>query len=167
MAFRRELLYETLRASLNTRFIAQHTYRFKVMRTDKRGHCFVVMLDMSPTFMAGEAGQHAQLAQTAALITKNAQTKYGLIVGGIYWRVDETLDTAVAGWARPSTPLPLEPHQPSAEDRRLSNIEKYEQVSAEEMAAFEEAWQKDSAIQIGDRSYSSDLAPLAEEPSQK
>ena len=51
MAFRRELLYETIRASLKSRSVADNTYRFKVMRTDKRGHCFVVMLDMSPTFM--------------------------------------------------------------------------------------------------------------------
>ena len=163
MAFRRELLFETIRASLNMCFIAPHTYRFKVMRTDKRGHCFVVMLDMSPTFMASAAGQHAQLAETAALVTKNAQTKYGLIVGGIYWRIDETLDTTVASWARPSIAMPLEPTPATAEERRLANIEKYEQVTAEEMAAFEEAWQKDSSIQIGDRSYSSDLAPLAEE----
>ena len=167
MAFRRELLFETIRASLNMRFIASNTYRFKVMRTDKRGHSFVVMLDMSPTFMAGPAGQHAELAATAALLTQNAQTKYGLIVGGVYWRIDETLDATVANWARPSSPLPLEQPGLTPEERRLANIEKYEQVSAEEMADFEAAWQKDSAIQIGDRTYSSDLAALAEEPLQK
>jgi hypothetical protein len=167
MAFRRELLFETIRASLNMRFIAPHTYRFKVMRTDKRGHCFVVMLDMSPTFMDSKAGQHAQLAETAALLTKNASTKYGLIVGGVYWRVDETLDVSVANWARPSAPVVLEHPGSTPEERRLANIEKFEQVTADEMAEFEAAWQKDSAIQIGDRTYSSDLAPLAEEPPHK
>lgn len=167
MAFRRELLFETIRASLNQRFIAPNTYRFKVMRTDKRGHCFVIMLDMSPTFMASPAGQHAELAATAALLAQNAQTKYGLMVGGVYWRIDETLDTAVANWARPSVPVPLEQPGTTPEERRLANIEKYEQVSAEEMAEFEAAWQKDSAIQIGDRTYSSDLAPLGEDPPPK
>ena len=49
MAFRRELLCETIHASLKSRLIAANTYRFEVMRTDTRGHCFVVMLDMSPT----------------------------------------------------------------------------------------------------------------------
>ena len=163
MAFRRELLFETIRASLNMRFIAVNTYRFRVMRTDKRGHCFVIMLDMSPTFMASLGGQHAELAETAALLTKNAQTKYGLIVGGVYWRVDETLDVSVANWARPSVPVPLEQPGTTSEERRLANIEKYEQVSAEEMAEFEAAWQKDRAIQIGNRTYSSDLAPLGED----
>ena len=48
MAFRRELLHETIRACLKSRSVADYTYRFKVMRTDKRGHCFIVMFDMSP-----------------------------------------------------------------------------------------------------------------------
>ena len=164
MAFRRELLYETIRTSLNSRFIAANTYRFKVMRTDKRGHCFVVMLDMSPTFMSSAAGLHASLNETAAALIKNAETKYGLQVGGVYWRSDETLNASVANWARPtSTP----PRSPSTESERQSNIEKYEAVSADEMAAFEAAWHKDKAIQIGERTYSSDLAPLAEQPELK
>ena len=102
MAFRRELLYETIRASLKSRFIADNTYRFKVMRTDKRGHCFVVMLDMSPTFMDSPAGQNASLKQTAAVLIQNAEKKYGLMVSGVYWRADETLDVSVANWARPA-----------------------------------------------------------------
>ena len=167
MAFRRELLFETIRATLSQRFVAPNTYRFKVMRTDKRGHCYVVMLDMSTDFMSSSAGAQPQLAQTAALLAKNAQTKYGLVVGGVYWRTDETLDVSVANWARPSVPTPLEQPGSTPEERRLANIEKYEQVSAEEMAEFEAAWKKDSAIQIGDRTYSSDLAPLMEEPPQK
>lgn len=164
MAFRRELLYEIIRASLNSRFIAANTYRFKAMRTDKRGHCFVVMLDMSPTFMASPAGEHSSLKETAAVLIKNAQTKYGLQVGGVYWRIDETLDASVASWARPPA---FVPSASATDSQRQSNIDKYEAVTAEEMAEFEAAWQKDSAIQIGERTYSSDLAPLTEEPQDK
>jgi|688.fasta_scaffold201821_2 hypothetical protein len=162
MAFRRELLYETIRASLNSCFIAPNTYRFKVMRTDKRGHCFIVMLDMSPTFMDSAAGKPASLRETAAVLVKHADTKYGLQVGGVYWRADETLDVSVANWARPGTPTP-KPHVPSTASERQSNIEKFEAVTAEEMAEFEAAWQKDSAIRVGDRTYSSDMAPLMDE----
>jgi hypothetical protein len=175
MAFRREILFETIRASLNARLIAPHTYRFRVMRTDRRGHCFAVMLDMSPTFMSSPAGQQSELAATAALLTKNADGKYGLTVTGVYWRVDETLDTAVARWAQPSMPAPLEQPGTTAEQRRLinklsntqSNIEKYEDLSAEDLAEFESSWKKDSAVLIGNRTYASDLAPLAEELAEK
>ena len=145
MLFRRELLYETVRASLSMRSIAPDTYRLKITRTDKRGHCFVIMLDMSPAFMASSAGQQDQLKKSAALIADNAQTKYGLSVGGVYWRADETLD---------ATPEAL----------RRTTIKTDEQVSAEEMAEFEAAWQNDTAVQIGGRTYSTDLAPLAEQP---
>ena len=160
MAFRRELLYEAILISLTSRFITANTYRFKVMHTDKRGHCFVVMLDMSPTFMDSPAGQHASLKETAGVLITNAKTKYGLMVGGVYWRADETLDASVANWARPGTPTST---GSSSASQRQTNIEKFEEVTAEEIAEFEAAWQKNSAIQVGARTYSSDMAPLMEE----
>lgn len=161
MAFRRELLFETVRSTLGTRRIVPSSYRFKVMRTDKRGHCYAVMMDMSPAFMDSEHGRHKQLAETAAQLTKNAQARYGLIVAGVYWRTDETLDAAVAAWARPSgsTATAAGPVDPAP-----NNIEKYERATADELAAFEAAWQKSSDIQIGDRTYASDLAPLGADP---
>jgi hypothetical protein len=39
-------------------------------------------------------------------------------------------------------------------------MRKYERATAQELAAFESAWQKSSELAIGDRTYSSDLAPL-------
>lgn len=164
MAFRRDLLCETIRISLKSRFIAANTYRFKAMRTDKRGHCFVVMLDMSPTFMASPAGHRALLKETAAVLIKNAETKYGLMVNGVYWREDETLEVSVANWARPAASLPP---ASSTESQRQSNIENFEAVTAEEMAEFEAAWQKDNTVQVGNRTYSTDLAPLGDDPSKK
>ena len=129
MAFRRELLFETVRSTLGHRRIVPSSYRFRVMRTDKRGHCYAVMIDMSPAFMDSEHGQHRQLAETAALLTKNAQARYGLIVAGVYWRIDETLDAAVAAWARPpGTTAP-------AAEPAAGNIEKYERATADELAA--------------------------------
>ncbi|MES2399887.1 MAG: hypothetical protein V4573_07870 [Pseudomonadota bacterium] len=161
MAFRRELLFENVRTTLSSYFIDARSYHFKVMRTDKRGHCYVVMLDMPPAFMLGEQGQHARLAEIAAALTKNAQTRYGLIIGGVYWRVDESLAATSTERARPTATPSFASSQPGPE---LTNIEKYERATAEELAAFEAAWQRDSDIQIGDRTYSSDLAPLGDDP---
>ncbi len=159
MAFRRELLFEAIKVTLNNNCIAPNTYRFKVIRTDKRGHCYGVMFDMSPDFMTSEQGQHGQLTKLAAALTKNAQTRYGIVVGGVYWRVDETLTASVAEWARPSTPVPLAaPQNPVA-----THIENDEHVTAEELAEFEAAWQSDSEIQLGDRTYFSDTAPLGDD----
>lgn len=160
MAFRRELLFETIKGSLNSREIDASSYRFKIMRTDKRGHCYVVMLDMSPAFMDSARGQSKQLADLAALLTRNAQSRYGLVVGGVYWRADDTLDATVARWARPSTPSghAATPHNPTD-----GEFEKSERASAKELADFEAAWHKSSDIKVGDRTYSSDLAPLTDD----
>ena len=70
----------------------------------------------------------------------------------------------LANWARP---LLSTPPGSSTESQRQSNIKKYKTVTAEELAEFETAWQKASAIQIGKRTYSSDSAPLTEEPQHK
>ena len=163
-AFRRELLFEIVRTTLTSQFIDTSSYRFKVMRTDKRGHCYVVMLDMSPKFMATDKGQHAQLVGIAALLSKNAQIRYGLVVDGVYWRVDDTLNSPSASRFRPFDSADRAAGAPGAGS---TNIEKYQHATAQELAAFEAAWQKNNAVQIGDRTYSSDLAPLAEDPPEK
>ena len=172
MEFRRELLFEVIRSTLDDRRIASNSYRFKVMRTDKRGHCYAIMMDMSSVFMASAQAQHRQLAETAALLTQNARTRYGLVVTGMYWRIDETLDVTVAAWARPpGAPAPVaEPAADSATDSAyaaLSNIEKYQHATADQLSAFEAKWQKSNDIQLGDRTYSSDLAPLGGDPPRR
>jgi hypothetical protein len=165
MEFRRELLFEVIRSTLDDRRIASNSYRFKVMRTDKRGHCYVIMMDMSPAFMASAQAQHKQLAETAALLTQNARTRYGLVVTGMYWRIDETLDVTVAAWARPpGTPAPFAEPAADSAYATLSNIEKYKHATADQLSAFEAKWQKNSDVQLGDRTYSTDLAPLGEDP---
>ncbi len=164
MAFRRELLCEAVRSSLDKHAIATNSYRLKFMRTDKRGHCFVIMLDTSSTFMASPAGQLAQQAVLAAEIVKNAHTRYGLIVDGVYWRVDKTLDTAVANWATRAFKVPSQTEQGTG---CRSEAESFEHVSAAELADFEASWHNDSAVQIGDRTYASDLAPLAPDAPQR
>ena len=160
MEFRRELLFETVRSTLEDRRIAPNSYRFKVMRTDKRGHCYAIMMDMPSAFMGSAQGQHKQLAEIAALLTQNARTRYGLVVTGMYWRTDETLDVTVAAWARPPD-APATVADSAYAD--LSNIEKYEHATADQLTAFEAEWQKSNDIQVGNRTYSSDLAPLGED----
>ncbi|HYW57863.1 MAG TPA: hypothetical protein VE934_12940 [Polaromonas sp.] len=51
----------------------------------------------------------------------------------------------------------------AADSARLSNVRKYERATEQELAAFEAAWKKGSEFQIGDRTYSSDLAPLGDD----
>ena len=164
MEFRRELLFESVRSTFEEQGILPGSYRFKVMRTDKRGHCYAIMADMSPAFMHSAQGRHKRLAEVAALLTQNARVRYGLVVAGMYWRVDETLDAAVATWARPPG-IPAPPVGPAfvPADTALGTIDKNQQATQDQLAAFEAEWQKSNDIRIGNRTYSSDLAPLGDD----
>lgn len=156
MAFRREMLFDSVKATMESRGILSASYRFKVVRADKRAHSFVVMVDLSTDFMESEQGQQKSLAALGALIRKNALARYGLGVPAVYWRVNEELkglDPQRAEATATSDNI-------SAEAMRASNLRRYERATAQELAAFESAWQSSSEMTIGDRTYSSDLAPL-------
>ena len=155
MVFRRELLFEAIQGTMSQLNIDPGSYRGKVMRTDKRGHRYVVMLDMSLAYMSSDAGQHPQLADTALTLTQNAYSRYGLVVGGVYWRTDSTLDAVVADWAQRSHPTAA-----VAADGQEDPLERRRHASAEEFAAFEAAWRHKSAVRIGEHTYSTDRLPL-------
>lgn len=155
MAFRREMLFDSVKSTMESRGILSASYRFKVVRADKRGHSFVVMVDLSTDFMDGEQGQQRPLMALGDAIRKNALSRYGIGVPAVYWRVNEEIkgfDPQRGEDTNPGTSTP--------EAIRSSNLRKYERATAQELAAFESAWQKSSELSIGDRTYSSDLAPL-------
>ncbi len=155
MAFRREMLFDSVKSTMESRGILSASYRFKVVRADKRGHSFVVMVDLSTDFMDGERGQQRPLMALGDAIRKNALSRYGIGVPAVYWRVNEEIkgfDPQRGDDSNPGTATP--------EAVRSSNMRRYERATAQELAAFEAAWQKSSELSIGDRTYSSDLAPL-------
>lgn len=158
MAFRREVIFDSVKATMESRGILSGSYKFKVVRADKRGHSFVVMVDLSTDFMESEQGRQRALAQLGTIIGKNALSRYGLGVAAVYWRVNEELKGFDPQRAQPAVEPDSESLSPEA--KRASNVRRYERATAQELAAFESAWQNSSEMTIGDRTYSSDLAPL-------
>ena len=156
MAFRREMLFEAVTTTMESGGILSGGYRFKVIRADKRGHSFFVVVDLSIDFIEGEQGRQGPLMALATAIKKNALTRYGVGVAAVYWRVNEE----IAGFASPRGGVPAEPDDGSPEATRSSNRRKYERATAKDLADFESAWQKSNELTIGDRTYASDLAPL-------
>nr|MDP2190789.1 hypothetical protein [Rhodoferax sp.] len=155
MAFRREMLFDSVKSTMESRGVLSASYRFKVVRADKRGHSFVVMVDLSTDFMDGEQGQQRPLMALGDAIRKNALSRYGIGVPAVYWRVNEE----IKGFD-PQRGEDTNPGAATPEAIRSSNMRKYERATAQELAAFESAWKKSSELSIGDRTYSSDLAPL-------
>jgi hypothetical protein len=150
------MLFDSVRTTLENRGILSGSYKFKVVRADRRGHSFVVMVDLSTDFMESEQGSQKALLALGAAIAKNSLGRYGLAVPAVYWRVNEELK----GSELQREAQGAQANPPSREAVRSSSVRKYERATAEELAAYESAWQKSGELMIGERAYSSDLAPL-------
>lgn len=155
MAFRREMLYEAIKVTMQAHGVLSASYKYRVVRNDKRGHLYSVLIDLSTDFLHNREGRPEQLVVVAAAIVKNAATRYGLLVAGVYWQVNEQIQTFEA-----SRPDSQNSGGGATMSDSLSPRQKYEHATAEELAAFEAAWQEGHDMPVGDRIYSSDLAPL-------
>lgn len=161
MAFRREILFDTVCEVLNQYRIAPHTYRCKVMRTDKRGHCFAVMLDMSEAFLASPEGQHKQLAAIAADLAKQSEADNHIVIAGVYWRLDETLADQASTFGRSAEGAALgnndmahnqshdQPHSQSHSQSHSQATQSAEpqHSTQEEVTQFDGLWQSGAAEQ--------------------
>lgn len=154
MEFRREMLYEAIKVTMQAHGILSASYRFRVVRNDRRGHMYSVMMDLSTDFMHKREGQPAQLVVLGAAMAKNAATRCGILVAGVYWRVNEEIQGFES-----SRPVAEPGAEATAPDLPLPG-RRHERARAEELAAFETARQKGEELRLRDRVYASDLAPL-------
>jgi hypothetical protein len=154
MEFRRTMLYEAIKVTMQAHGILSASYRFHVVRNDRRGHMYSVLMDLCTDFMDKHEGRPGRLVGLGVAIGQNAAARYGILVAGVYWRVNEKMQgfepgRPVAGpdaaVAVPDSPLPVPGH---------------ERARAQELAAFESAWHKGEELRFRDRVYASDLAPL-------
>ncbi|HQR98639.1 MAG TPA: hypothetical protein PK060_20350 [Polaromonas sp.] len=158
MEFRREMLYEAIRITMQAHGILSASYRFRVVRNDRRGHMYSVMMDLSTDFMHNRKGCPAQLVALGMAIGKNAAARYGILVSGVYWRVNDQIQGFEP--SRPDAEFGADATAPALPPPRP----RHERAGAEELAAFEAAWQKEKAqeLRLRDRVYASDLAPLGD-----
>lgn len=153
MEFRREMLYEAIRVTMQAHGILSASYKFRVVRNDKRGHQYLVLVDLSTDFLQNREGSPERLAALGLAIANNAAARYHLVVSGVYWQVNEQIQGFEA-----SRPGALRGGQDPAAPPKP--VQRRERATADELAAFEAAWEKGRSLQIGDRVYDSDVAPL-------
>lgn len=156
MSFRREMLYEAIKVTMQAHGVLSASYKFRVVRNDKRGHQYSVLIDLCADFLHNREGRPEQLAVVAAAIAKNALARYGILVAGVYWQVNEQ----IPGFEPSRSDAQHSGGGATAPDS-LTPRQKYERATADELAAFEAAWQKGREMDLGDRIYASDLAPLS------
>jgi hypothetical protein len=104
MAFRREMLYEAIKVTMQANGILSASYKFRVVRNDKRGHQYSVMMDLSTDFLHNHRGPARAAARRGRSIWRNAMQRYGLVVSGVYWRVNEQCRALTAAGLSPRPP---------------------------------------------------------------
>ncbi len=157
MEFRREMLYEAIKVTMQAHGILSASYRFRVVRNDRRGHMYSVLMDLSTDFMHNREGRPGPLVALGTAIGQNAAARYGILVSGVYWRVNDQIQG-------------FEPSRPGAEPGADATAQDTPpprrgqgRAGAEELAAFESFWQKGQELRLRDRVYASDLAPLGDD----
>lgn len=172
MAFRREMLYQSIRDTFLAMEVIASMYKFKVMPVDERHHRFVVMIDVAKSFVTNRPNKTKSFAAFEQMMRVDAYKRFGVLINATYWRVSETESqfefharvtdrgdaTAVTARSLASTPKP-------AGQSRIAAISGagYEPISEDEKQAFMQALQQGYApppMMVGDKEYQSDLAPL-------
>ncbi len=178
-AFRREMLYQSIRESFLSMEVIGSMYKFKVMPVDERHHRFIAMIDVAKSFVTGKEARTKSFAALEKLIRANTYKRFGILIEGTYWRVSESESQfdhvaqrrsraadATSANTPDATPQPT-PGQGMAHANgpKVASFARnaYQPVSDDEAKAFMDALRNGLAppvVRVGDQEYQSDLAPL-------
>ena len=95
MAYRREMLYQAIRESLQELQVINSMYKFKVVNEDARHHRFIAMIEVTNSFEAKISGMSAGFSQVEAFIRKRTRERIDVSLDAIFWRVNEVESTFV------------------------------------------------------------------------
>jgi hypothetical protein len=147
-AFRRDLVDQVIRESLQALNVVSGMYRLRTMPLDVRHHRFIAMIDVGQDFRARSANRDWNFRDVENFIKKNAFERFGLVLDGIYWRVSAAMPAS----------------RPHANVADLAP-NPFQLVSDEEKEALMEAIRQGSerpVLHVGDREYQTEMAPLDE-----
>jgi len=171
-AFRREMLYQSIRDTFLSMEVIGSMYKFKVMPVDSRHHRFIAMIDVAKSFVTSKDNRTKSFAAYEHQMRINTFKRFGILIDGTYWRVSET-ESQFEFHARVT-----DKHDDSAITARSGQLEAkasghsrmsaiggadYQPITEEETQAFMQALKDGYSpppLIVGDREYMSDLAPL-------
>lgn len=188
MAFRRQMVLESVRDVMTNHGLLSPGYRASVARLDPRGHQYAVMVDIMPATAGRTVDSSGEFHAMESRITRTAMRRYKIKVTGVYWRVvleqpqpeaaaPAPVSPAQAGAAvgtplQPATPKPVflrrKTDHPPEDDFPDTQVEarplaSADEVGADELAAFERALsegQSPQSVSLGRRTYETDFSPL-------
>ncbi|OYT92120.1 MAG: hypothetical protein CFE43_10340 [Burkholderiales bacterium PBB3] len=172
-AFRREMLYQSIRDTFLSMEVIGSMYKFKVMPVDERHHRFIAMIDVAKSFVTNKENRVRSFAAIEQQMRINTYKRFGILVDGTYWRVSETESQFEIHAPRASdsdsnariAARSVNTAEAKTPQSRIATISghDYQPISDEETQAFMAALKNGYTpppLQVGDLEYQSDLAPL-------
>ena len=172
-AFRKEMLYQSIRDTFLSMEVIGSMYKFKVMPVDERHHRFIAMIDVAKSFVTNKENRLRSFLAIEQQMRVNTYKRFGILVDGTYWRVSETetqfeMHAPRAGEQRAEGRVSARnasaTHHTAPQSRMASMIgSEYQPISEDETQAFMAALRNGYTpppLQVGDMEYQSDLAPL-------
>ena len=183
MAFRREMVFESVRDALLHHGVLTTGYRLHVARMDARGHCYSAMIDLILPVSGRVIDSRGELHAMESRIAQAAMSRYRIKVANVYWRFDDPVDTRnVPGESGHTNPtratgegVPEAPRSPLFRRRVTDKLEDFpdtevedrslpeEGVTPDELMAFEKALKQgkpNQTVKVGARTYETDFVPL-------
>ncbi len=172
-AFRREMLYQSIRDTFLTMEVIGSMYKFKVMPVDERHHRFIAMIDVAKSFVTNKENKLRSFSAIEQQMRINTYKRFGILVDGTYWRVSETEsqfemhapragEVSHEGRVGARNTHAVDQAVPQSRIAAMAGGE-YQPISDDETQAFMAALKNGYSpppIQVGDMEYQSDLAPL-------
>lgn len=172
-AFRKEMLYQSIRDTFLSMEVIGSMYKFKVMPVDERHHRFIAMIDVAKSFVTNKENKLRSFSAIEQQMRVNTYKRFGILVDGTYWRVSETesqfeMHAPRAGEVQGEARVGARNNPGAAQvatQSRMASIggSEYQPISDEETRAFMAALRNGYTpppLQVGDMEYQSDLAPL-------
>lgn len=165
-AYRREMLYQSVREELLGLEALAGMYKFKAMPVDERHHRFIILIEVTRQFCARRDGHQLRHAEIEAWLRKRTYERYGVVIDGMFWRIDETISffarTQRAADAALPAALTGASNKPASTSSRLARGVG-DGISEQEREQFQLALRqgrRPPPLQVGAREYASDLMPL-------
>ncbi|TFY96585.1 hypothetical protein [Ramlibacter humi] len=86
-ALRRALLFEAVKSAVEERGITRGRYRARLVALDKRGHSYLVLIELSKVYLTAALAKHMRLTYIGRAIINEAADCFGLLVREVYWRI--------------------------------------------------------------------------------
>lgn len=177
ISWRQEMMKKSVEDTFSELNIIGGMYRYRVMSVDDRSHYFAIMVETTKHFAISEYISTTKLSSIESLLKSRSFDNYGIVVDGVYWRANETVEVFEQAARRP---LGFPSNRPIKTIEELTaqfsdftdtlplvyetaHVEEFDPVTDEEAEAFRRAiaaGQKPGPLQVGDQEYSTDIMPL-------